>query len=89
MRSVSPQGLVLELALLSIFVDDVDKKIECTPRNSADDTRLSHAVGTLKGWDAIQMNLNSLETKTYANLMKFYKVKCPSSLIFSNNMCLK
>lgn len=72
-----------------IFVDAMDKKTECTPRNSAGDTELNCAFDTSKGLNAIQTDLNNLETQAYVNLMKFYKAKCLSSLIFSSNMYLK
>lgn len=81
--------LVLQLALLDIFVDNMDKKTWCTPRNSGGDTKLSCAVHTLKGSHAVQMDLKSLETQAYENLIEYYKVKCLTALLFSTNMCLK
>ncbi|KAJ7419504.1 hypothetical protein BTVI_25058 [Pitangus sulphuratus] len=51
--SVVPQGLVLGLAPFNISVDDIDREIECTPRNFAGDPKLSGVVDILVGQDAI------------------------------------
>ncbi|PKU47466.1 rna-directed dna polymerase from mobile element jockey-like [Limosa lapponica baueri] len=65
-------GLVQGPVLFNIM----ERGTECTLSQFANHTKLCGAVNMLEGRDAIQRDLDRLERRTGANLMKFNHAKC-------------
>ncbi|PKU42232.1 reverse hypothetical protein [Limosa lapponica baueri] len=65
--SDGPQGLVRGPVLFKMFVSNMDSEIECTLNKLADDSKLCGVINMLEGRDAIQKDLDRLESKDQTN----------------------
>jgi len=76
-----PHGSGMGLVLFNIFINDLESWIECILRRFADNTKLSDAVDTIEGKDAIERDLNKLKNRAHINLMRFNNAKCKVSCL--------
>lgn len=61
---IAPQGSVLELLLLLIYVDETPDIIESSVRIVADDTQLWRLIQSMKGEQILQKDLDKTGWKT-------------------------
>ena len=72
-----PQGSILGQVLFSVFIHDLDEGLDIFfSKFSDDDNKEGGAVDSRKGGEALQRDLDRLESRAIKNNMKSDKSKC-------------
>ena len=71
-----PRAQILGPVLFNVFIYGLNAGIKCTLSKFVNDTKLGGAVDSLKGREALQRDLDRLESWAITNHMKFNKSKC-------------
>jgi len=79
------QGLVLDLIMFSILINDLDEGIESTVGKFVDDTKLRQVVDTPEGCAAIKLELDKMKSLAERNLVRFNKGRCRVLHLGRNN----
>ncbi|CAM5077495.1 unnamed protein product [Natator depressus] len=80
-----PQGLVLDLVLFNIFINDLDNGIQSTLIKFASYIKLGGVSSALEDRIKIQNDLGKMEKWSEVNRMKFNKEKCKVPHLGRNN----
>ncbi|KAJ7403921.1 rna-directed dna polymerase from mobile element jockey-like [Willisornis vidua] len=73
---VSLRGEELRPVLFNILINDMDSGADCNLSQLVGDTKLSSAVDSPEGTDAIQRDLDRLEKQRSVNIVQLNKAKC-------------